>query len=166
MIDTALTELVEGGWLLAVLRLAFVGLIYLFLFLVLRATVSEMAAVARGMAYREGTTAEARLVLEDGADSSLVAGESWLLRPMTAIGRTAKNDIVIDDPHVSAHHAELRFERGHWWLRDLGSKNGTWLNDEPVRAVVAMRHGDVLQCGRVRFSLATSFAVPVERPSA
>lgn len=166
MIAITLSELIEGGWLLAILRLAFVGLIYVFLFLVLRETASEMAAIARGMAQRKGVATQTRLVVEDGAASSLVAGEWWLLQSATSIGRDAGNDIVIDDPHVSARHAELQFARGQWWLRDLGSKNGTLLNDEPVRAVVAVRHGDVLQCGRVRFSLATSFAVPVERPSA
>jgi pSer/pThr/pTyr-binding forkhead associated (FHA) protein len=68
--------------------------------------------------------------------------------------------MVVDDPHTSAEHAELRFERGQWWLRDLGSSNGTMLNGEPVRAVLGVRPGDVIQCGRVRFRLIPSFAVP------
>jgi pSer/pThr/pTyr-binding forkhead associated (FHA) protein len=82
------------------------------------------------------------------------------LEPATSLGRVAGNTIVIDDPHTSARHAELRFARGQWWLRELGSSNGTLLNDEPVRAVVGVRPGDVIQCGRVRFRLVPSFPVP------
>ena len=150
---------------MAALRIAFIGLVYLFLYLVLRGTADELTAIVQGMA-REGYGAPLRLVVEDGAASSLFPGDAWQLLPVSTIGRGADNTIVVDDPHVSAHHAELRFERGQWWLRDLDSSNGTRLNGEPVRAVVAVRHGDVLQCGRVRFSLAPSFAVPAERPSA
>jgi pSer/pThr/pTyr-binding forkhead associated (FHA) protein len=60
----------------------------------------------------------------------------------------------------------LQHERGQWWLRDLGSSNGTQLNGESVRAVVAVRHGDVLQCGRVRFRFISSTAVPIDYATA
>ena len=95
----------------------------------------------------------------DAADSSLAPGTALALEPVSTLGRVAGNTIVIDDPHTSARHAE-RFARGQWWLRDLGSSNGTLLNDEPVRAVVGVRPGDVIQCGRVRFRLVPSFPVP------
>lgn len=165
MNESLLSQALDGGWVVAALRIAFIGLVYLFLYLVLRATAGDLAATVRTMT-REGLGARLMLVIEDGASSSCQPGEAWQLLPVTTIGRDADNAIVVDDPHVSAHHAELRFERGQWWLRDLDSSNGTRLNGEPVRAVVAVRHGDVLQCGRVRFSLAPSFAVPAERPSA
>lgn len=160
MIDEVLTRALQGDWTLAIARLLFIGLIYLFLFLVLRATAGELAAAARGMPAGEGA-GRAALVLLDGAESSLPQGQSWQLLPTTRIGRLADNDLTVDDPHVSARHAELRFDRGQWWLRDLGSRNGTSLNGEPVRSVVAVRHGDVIQCGRVRFQLVSSFAVPI-----
>jgi predicted component of type VI protein secretion system len=100
------------------------------------------------------------LIVLDAADSSLAPGAALSLEPASSLGRVAGNTIVIDDPHTSARHAELRFARGQWWLRDLGSSNGTLLNDEPVRAVVGVRPGDVIQCGRVRFRLVPSFSVP------
>lgn len=163
MIDAGIEMLFGGEWTLAVLRLLFIGLIYLFLFLVLRVTVRELSAAARAMPGEEGAAGRATLVVLDEADSSLRRGQELALEPTTGIGRDATNEITVDDPHVSARHAELRFDRGQWWLRDLGSSNGTWLNEEPVRAVVAVRHGDVLQCGRVRFRFQTSVAVPFER---
>jgi len=160
MIETALEQLIAGGWLYAALRITFIGLIYLFLFVVLRTTVRELAVAAQAMPGDERRATSAGLIVLDAGESSLTPGATVRLEPASSLGRVAGNTIVIDDPHTSARHAELRFARGQWWLRDLGSSNGTLLNDEPVRAVVGVRPGDVIQCGRVRFRLVPSFSVP------
>ena len=160
MIETTIDRLIADGWLYAALRVAFIALIYLFLFVVLRTTVRELAVAARAMPGDEGRAAGAGLIVLDAAESSLAPGVVVPLEPASTLGRVAGNTIVIDDPHTSARHAELRFARGQWWLRDLGSSNGTLLNDEPVRAVVGVRPGDVIQCGRVRFRLAPLLPVP------
>ena len=166
MIDAAIDGLIAGGWLYAALRVAFIALIYLFLFVVLRTTVRELAVAARTMTQGEGQAPAMALEVLDAGGSSLPPRTALTLEPASSIGRVAGNTIVIDDPHTSARHAELRFERGQWWLRDLGSSNGTMLNDEPVRAVMGVRPGDVIQCGRVRFRLVPSFAVPTVDTSA
>jgi hypothetical protein len=160
MIETTIDQLIADGWLYAALRVAFIALIYLFLFVVLRTTVRELTVAAQAMGGEERRAAGSGLVVLDAADSSLTPGEALALEPASTLGRVAGNTIVIDDPHTSARHAELQFARGQWWLRDLGSSNGTLLNDEPVRAVVGVRPGDVIQCGRVRFRLVPSFPVP------
>jgi hypothetical protein len=160
MIETTIDQLIAGGWLYAALRITFIGLIYLFLFVVLRTTVRELAVAAQAMPGDERRAAEAGLIVLDAAESSLTPGAALPLEPATLLGRVAGNTIVINDPHTSARHAELRFAGGQWWLRDLGSSNGTLLNDEPVHAVVGVRPGDVIQCGRVRFRLVPSFSVP------
>jgi hypothetical protein len=166
MIETLIDQLVRDGWALAALRLAFIGLLYLFLFLVLRTTVRELDAAARAMPSGEGRAGRMQLVVLDPAGSSLIAGEAIALEPQTRLGRLAENTVVVDDSHTSARHAEVRFERGQWWVRDLGSSNGTWLNGEPVRTVMGVQAGDILQCGRVRFTITPSFAVPDDRFSA
>jgi FHA domain len=160
MIETTIDQLIAGGWLYAALRIAFIALIYLFLFVVLRTTVQELAVAARSMPGDERYAAGAGLIVLDPAESSLAPGAALGLEPVSSLGRVLGNTIVVDDPHTSAQHAELRFVRGQWWLRDLGSSNGTLLNDEPVRAVVGVRPGDVIQCGRARFRLVPSFPVP------
>jgi FHA domain len=160
MIETTIDQLIADGWLYAALRIAFIALVYLFLFLVLRTTVQELAVAARAMPGEVGRATEAGLIVLDAAESSLAPGAVLSLEPASSLGRVAGNTIVVDDPHTSARHAELRFARGQWWLRDLGSSNGTLLNDEPVRAVVGVRPGDVIQCGRVRFRFVPSFPVP------
>ena len=56
----------------------------------------------------------------------------------TIIGRSAVNDMVVDEPGVSRQHAAIRGDRDGYWLMDLGSRNGTFINGtqigaEPIR---------------------------------
>lgn len=157
MIDATIQQLYQDGWLSAGLRLGFIACIYLFLFQVLKVTGRELVALAKADG-RQSRSSNVSIVVLDGAGSSLVVGESRPVFPGMTLGRDSQNTVVIDDPHTSAIHAELLYSRERWWLRDLDSSNGTFLNGEPVRAVVAIAPNDVLQCGRVRFRLVTSFA--------
>lgn len=75
-------------------------------------------------------------------------------RPLT-IGRAPSNELVVTDEVVSWHHALLWVEGDGVYLRDLGSRNGTWLNDERVTGDARVRAGD-----RVR--LGTSLEMEVE----
>jgi hypothetical protein len=159
VIDATIQQLFQDGWISAGLRLAFIALIYLFLYQVLRITARELVSLAKSD-ERSSLRGGMSIVVLDGAQSSLVIGESRPVFPDMALGRDPGNDLVIDDPHTSAFHAVLLYSRDRWWLRDLDSSNGTFLNDEPVRAVVAIAPNDVLQCGRVRFRMVMSFAVP------
>lgn len=51
------------------------------------------------------------------------------------IGRTEENDLCVPDGFVSRAHAEGRFVEGQWWLRDLGSSNGLFVDGQRVEAV-------------------------------
>lgn len=166
MIALSLDELLSGGWLYAASRVLFIALIYAFLFVVWRTTVRELQVAARDMTTGEDAVRRVALLVVDPAESSLRSGEAVPLEPVTLIGRGAGSTIVVDDPHVSARHAELRFERGQWWLRDLESSNGTTLNGNPVRAVMGVRLGDDLQCGRVRFRVVPYPPMPSARAAA
>ena len=160
MTDAPIDQLIADGWLYALLRVAFIALIYLFLFVVLRTTMRELTNAARAMGSGGDQAPMMALEVLDAAGSSMSAGTVLKLEPASSIGRVPGNTIVVDDPHTSARHAELRFQRDQWWLRDLGSSNGTMLNDDRVRAVVGVRPGDVIQCGRVRFRLVPCVPVP------
>lgn len=49
------------------------------------------------------------------------------------IGRDPANDVVLRDPKVSRHHAEIIFEKGFFVLRDLASANGSYVNGQKIR---------------------------------
>ena len=64
------------------------------------------------------------------------------------IGRLAHNNLQIDEPSVSSHHADLFPEAGRYHLRDSGSTNGTYVNGAQITDAV-LRHGDELRFGSV-----------------
>lgn len=59
------------------------------------------------------------------------------------IGRDGPCEVRVDDSCVSRRHAEVRLERGRWWLVDLGSRNGTRLDDRFVQRAPLLRAGTV-----------------------
>lgn len=77
----------------------------------------------------------------------LPAGGSMIL------GRSRVCDWVLRDPTVSRRHARLCHSNGKWWLRDLGSINGTFLNGWRVLSDVEVRPGDRLSLGQVDYRL-------------
>src|SRR4051794_27183571 len=95
-------------------------------------------------------------------------------RPFT-VGRDPGNDIILRDPKVSRHHAEIVFERGFFVLHDLASANGTYVNGKRVR-VALLTHSCKLRLGNTygRFSeelptendvpAAAGVAEPFEQP--
>lgn len=64
------------------------------------------------------------------------------------VGRSAGADLAIDDASMSRRHARLFFDAGHWFVEDLGARNGTSLNGQRVAdRAVRLGAGDVLRLG-------------------
>ena len=55
-----------------------------------------------------------------------------LYEGMSVIGRARQCEIVVDDPGISRQHTGIRGDAYGFWIADLGSRNGTFVNDEPV----------------------------------
>ena len=70
------------------------------------------------------------------------------------IGRDPTCDCQLDDKTVSASHARLSYHHGNWWVEDLNSRNGTYLNDSRVSEPLVLTPGDELRCGQVVFIVA------------
>lgn len=84
--------------------------------------------------------AQAWLVTTTGQNQQLCIG-------VTTIGRSSKNDIQITDPKVSGEHAKIVEQNGHYKLYDLGSTNGTWVNEHRVRQPVLLDADDQIRFG-------------------
>ncbi|WP_020682755.1 FHA domain-containing protein [Marinobacterium rhizophilum] len=91
-------------------------------------------AVGTAMRHRDGDENEhtrvlrrgkAWFVMTDGQRCEIAAGR-------IRIGRAPDNDLVLDDPSVSSHHAELSNQLGQWILTDLQSTNGTCVDGRSV----------------------------------
>lgn len=68
------------------------------------------------------------------------------------IGRSPSADVTLPHPDVSWHHARLRRQGDSWQLEDLGSANGTWVNDQRI-GVATLHAGDRIQIGLSRLAL-------------
>jgi len=66
------------------------------------------------------------------------------------IGRIADNDIVLPDPNVSRVHARVERRDGAYYVTDLESTNGTWLNEQRVTSA-PLAENDVIRLGSTRF---------------
>ncbi len=131
-----------------VVRLLFLGLLYLFLLRIARALVGDLRAAAREPGAELG-----RLVVVASPGGEPEEGASLPLDAITTIGRDVNNAIVVEDQFVSAEHAILTFRGRAWYVEDVGSTNGTFVNGAPVTEVTPLGFGDTIQVGQVRLRL-------------
>jgi hypothetical protein len=69
------------------------------------------------------------------------------------IGRDQACELPVSNEMVSARHARLSFHNNQWWVEDLQSTNGTYLNDERVYTSTVLIEGDELRCGKMYFQV-------------
>jgi len=67
--------------------------------------------------------------------------------PEVLLGRDPACDLTVEDRTISAQHARLAYHHSQWWVEDLKSTNGTFLNGEPVSEPMVVISGDQLRLG-------------------
>ena len=93
----------------------------------------------------------------NGAEAQLVKAEEgelsriYPVKGSIYLGRDTGNQIVIADPKASRRHARIYENKGQYWIEDLGSKNGVFLNDIKLSGPVVLADGDTLRIGNVTF---------------
>lgn len=155
--------------LLAVLKLCLLALLYLFFLRVLRAVWAEVRgprpsgipAVAVGppvvpvavedtRGRRERRRPPRQLVIVEPAEH---LGRAFELSDELTVGRAAGCQVTVDDTFVSQLHARVFARDGQYFVEDLGSTNGTYLNRQKVGSPMPMRSGDRLQVGNTVLEL-------------
>ena len=137
--------------LILVLRLVFVALLYLFLLLVLRMAIGGLRAPVG--AKERGQIQRLRLVVIEPGESTLNAGQILEVGDGMTLGRGERADVVLGDTSVSAEHAHVSRNGRTWIVTDLGSTNGTRVNDTSVNGRTRLTEGDVLGLGAVRLKV-------------
>jgi len=80
--------------------------------------------------------------------------EVSLDKPAFTLGRKPDNDIVLDNPAVSGHHCKFYESGGTWFVDDLNSTNGTYVNRRRVERQL-LTDGDELQIGKYKLTFIT-----------
>lgn len=109
----------------------------------LRCEASFVEGAAEPIAAAPQSTVEASVVLlEEGRPATTFR----ISKRSAIVGRLPECDVVVHDPGASRRHARIHVQGDEWVLTDLGSTNGTFVNDESVGEVV-LRDGDRITIG-------------------
>ena len=102
--------------------------------------VAISAVTAKGdVTLSEGAVATQSLIVQLGDDTHVFHGD-------TTIGR--QGNLKINDDHASSNHALFQSAHGLWYVEDLGSTNGTFLNGRRIFASQRLKKGDKVRIGR------------------
>lgn len=129
-------------------KLILLGAMYLLLVVVVWMEARELshATTARvsPVAPTKGRRVPVRLVLVEG----LGPASAELVTPETLLGRDPGCHVTIPDSSVSNRHARVYQSDGEWYVEDLGSTNGTYMNERALTHPVVLRPGDKVAVGR------------------
>jgi hypothetical protein len=150
-------------FVLSVLKYAFLVLLYFFVYRALRTVVTldlgggrkarkaRKQEQARPPRSSNGRSRVPTSVLVRSADGKKL-GTYRLSEPLE-IGRSEGSQIRLDDTYVSTNHARLFPRNGSWFVEDLGSTNGTYLNQQRVSSSSEVHPGDTLKVGKTVLEL-------------
>jgi pSer/pThr/pTyr-binding forkhead associated (FHA) protein len=149
------------------LKFGFLAILYLFLLWMARSALKDLRRSAddgyepaAGAAYADATGlhtagspdgARGTPKLRVGSGAGLRIGAAYDLSEGAVLGRGEQADIVLEDSFASSRHARLVPHGDVIVLEDLGSTNGTYLNDEPLRGPQPLHPGDRIRIGDSAF---------------
>jgi pSer/pThr/pTyr-binding forkhead associated (FHA) protein len=149
-------------FVLSVLKYALLALLYFFVYRAVKSVAVDLSGRRPAPAGPRGDakTSAAPRGSKGRAPTSLVVHAPDARKPQTfrlsgalEIGRADSCQVRLEDTYASQHHARLSARDGSWFLEDLGSTNGTYLNDRRVQASQQVRSGDVVRIGKTVLEL-------------
>jgi len=147
------------AFVLTVLKVLFLALLYFFVYRSLHAVVVDLRPPAPGPEPRSSTAPRARgkadkpprsLVILDDRGSKV---KTVTLDGNLQIGRAEACQIRLEDTYISSFHARIFRRDDGWYVEDLGSTNGTYLNQRRVTSPAELRAGDRLKVGKMTLEL-------------
>jgi pSer/pThr/pTyr-binding forkhead associated (FHA) protein len=140
---------------LLALQAAFLVLLYIFIWRVVRTAGRDMQVAPQEsfilapsqLAAEHPTSDPGRLVVE--RSKAVPVGKTFDAGPVpVTVGRSSENTISLDgDDFASGRHARIESQRDGVWILDLGSTNGTFVNGERVDGRQQLHRGDLVQIG-------------------
>lgn len=143
--------------LLLYLRIGLVAILYLVILQIVLVSRRDLRQAEKPMAASSTTRTRqvvGRLILIDSGSTPYKPGQQFDLEPITTIGRAPTNTIVLESTFVSTEHTRILYKDRSLWVEDMGSRNGTLVNQHTITQPVAVSPGTILQVGDVRFEFA------------
>jgi hypothetical protein len=148
-------------FVLTVLKVVFLALLYFFIYRSIRAVTADLRTPRQKAAASRGRAEPARQTPRAKTPRSLVvlnekgakAGTHQLDGDQLQIGRAEACQIQLADTYASQFHARIYRRDGSWYIEDLGSTNGTYLNQRRITSPAELRAGDRLRVGKTSMEL-------------
>jgi pSer/pThr/pTyr-binding forkhead associated (FHA) protein len=142
-------------FVLTVLKVVFLALLYFFIYRAIRSVVVDLRPPARAPAGRGQPPPKARpkgggkaprtMVVLDERGSKL---DTIRLDGTLQVGRAEACQVRLPDTYASSFHARIFSRDGSWYVEDLGSTNGTYLNQRRITSPAELRAGDRVRIGK------------------
>lgn len=129
----------------SVITIIMIVIIYLIIFTALRIMNKDIKSGNKGRKDRRKVVGLE--ILEPGNNSSFKKGGVIPLRRELSIGRNAQNTFIIDDPYISSFHARIYLRNNDYIVEDLGSTNGTIVNNTKINGKKHLESKDVIKLG-------------------
>jgi pSer/pThr/pTyr-binding forkhead associated (FHA) protein len=128
--------------------LIFIGIIYSIIFIALRVMYSDVKSGDKKRILKKSLGLE---VVEVGKNRELKKGSIIPIRQDITIGRKDDNILVLSEEYISGHHAKIYIKNTEYYVEDLNSTNGTYLNDGKLHGRSLLKAGDEIRIGNVIF---------------
>ncbi|HLZ22154.1 MAG TPA: FHA domain-containing protein [Ktedonobacterales bacterium] len=143
-------------FVLLILRVGLVVLLYLVILQVVGVSRREMRRAsskeyAAAMASTRAKQTVGHLRVIDPGSTNVKPAQLFDIEPVTTIGRAPINTIVLESTFVSTEHTRIIYKDKSLWVEDMGSRNGTLLEQKLVTQPTAVKPNQILQVGDVRF---------------
>ncbi|WP_338080807.1 FHA domain-containing protein [Clostridium cochlearium] len=129
----------------SIITIIMIVIIYLIIFTALRIMNKDIKSGNKGK--RDRRKVVGLEILEPGYNSSFKKGGVIPLRRELSIGRNAQNIFIIDDPYISSFHARIYLRNNNYIIEDLGSTNGTIVNNTKINGKKYLESGDIVKLG-------------------
>lgn len=125
----------------------FVFIIYMFIFLIIRMIYLDINSLSK----HENFKGAYLKLLNRLDDLPYKLNDSYSIEEEISLGRNNDNDIVLKDPYISKHHFRIVKDENEYFIEDLNSSNGTYVNGERIIDVKKLTYGDIIKVGNIEF---------------
>lgn len=137
-----------------VFAILFIVVLYIIIYYALKIMYKDVKGGNRTKgSSNKGKLAYGLEVVNEGQNSNLKKGSLIHVRNTVTIGRKDDNSIILSDTFVSGNHAKLYVRNNEFYLEDLDSTNGTYINNQKLQGRMKLKMNDEIKIGTVVFKV-------------
>lgn len=135
-----------------ILKYVIFGIVYIIIFIALIIMYKDMKNGNKRRIIKRKKSIGLEII-NPGKNNTLKKGGVIPIHSSLFIGRKNDNTLVLNDRYVSAHHAKIAFDGNDYFIEDLGSTNGTYLNSQKIEDKISLKSGDEIEIGTSLFKV-------------